>query len=97
MEITEDVLTISRTPPRLTRQNGCSDLLSLNNNKSSNLELSLDTEVNFDEYIFRSMPNFGNLSNLTNFNNNNLPQLKRYSSEFKQTTKSSNLKRINTF
>lgn len=96
MEITEDLLTVSRTPPRLTRQNGCSDLLSLlslNNNESSNPILSLDTEVNFDEDVFRSMPDFDDLNN----SSNNFPQLKRYSSESKQTTKSPNLKRINTF
>ena len=95
MEITEDLLTVSRTPPRLTRQNGCSNLLallSLDNYERSNPILSLDTEVNFDEDIFRSMPDFDDLSN-----SNNLPQLKRYNSEIKQSVKSPNLKRINTF
>ena len=86
LEITEDLLTIPPTPPRLTRQYGCSDLLAL-----SNQVLSLDTEVNFDEYIFRSVPNFDNSIN------NNLPQLKKYNSDSKQTTKSPNIKRINTF
>ena len=95
MEITEDLLTVSLTPPRLTRQNGCSNLLallSLDNYERSNPILSLDTEVNFDEDVFRSMPDFDALSN-----NNNLPQLKRYNSEIKQSVKSPNLKRINTF
>lgn len=80
------------TPPRLTRQYGCSDLLAL-----SNQVLSIDTEVNFDEYIFRSLPNLGNSSNLSNIGTNNLPKLKKYNSDSKQTTKSPNIKRINTF
>lgn len=87
LEITEDLLTVSHTPPRLTRQYGCSNLLAL-----SNTVLSLDTEVNFDENIFRSVSNFDDLSN-----NNNLPHLKRYNSDLKQTTKSPSIKRINTF
>lgn len=106
MEITEDLLTVSRIPPRITRQNGCSNLLallSLDNYERSNPILSLDTEVNFDEDVFRSMPDFehlnnsSNLSNLSNLGTNNLPQLKRYNSEIKQSVKSPNLKRINTF
>ena len=100
LEITEDLLNISRTPPRLTRQKGCSDLfalLSLNNNESSDPELYLDTEVNFDEDIFRSISDFNELNNSSNLGTNNLPQLKRYNSDLKQTTKSPSLKRINTF
>jgi hypothetical protein len=98
IEITEELLTVSRTPPRLTRQNGCSNLLAL-----SNSILSLDTEVNFDEDVFRSMPDFDDLNNSSNLSNlsylgtNNLPQLKKYNSEIKQSVKSPNLKRINTF
>ena len=98
LEITEDLLTIPPTPPRLTRQYGCSDLLAL-----SNQVLSLDTEVTLDEYIFRSVPNFDDLNNSSNLSNlsylgtNNLPQLKKYNSEIKQSVKSPNLKRINTF
>ena len=86
LEITEDLLTIPLTPPRLTRQNGCSNLLEL-----SNPVLSINTEVDFDEYIFRSMPDFCNSIN------NNLPQLKRYNSDSKKITKSPSIKRINTF
>lgn len=95
MEITEDLLTVSRTPPRITRQNGFSNLLAL-----INPILSLDTEVNFDEDVFRSMPDFDHLNNsskLSNLGTNNLPQLKRYNSEIKQSVKSPNLKRIKTF
>ena len=95
MEITEDLLTVSCAPPRLSRQFGCSNLLallSLDNYERSNAILSLDTEVNFDEDVFRSMRDFDDLNNT-----NNLPQLKRYNSEIKQSIKSPNLKRINTF
>ena len=97
LEITEDLLTIPATAPRLTRQYGCSnllELLSLDNYERSNPVLSIDTEVTLDEYVFRSMPDFDNLSNSSN---SNLPQLKRYNSDSKQTSKSPNIKRINTF
>ena len=100
LEITEDLLTIPPTPPRLTRQYGCSnllELLSLDNYERSNPVLSLDTEVTLDEYIFRSVPNFDDLNNSSNLGTNNLPQLKKYNSEIKQSVKSPNLKRINTF
>lgn len=86
IEIDEELFNVPLTPPRLTRQYGCSNLLEL-----SNPVLSINTEVDFDEYIFRSMPDFDNLSN------NNLPQLKRYNSDSKKITKSPSIKRINTF
>lgn len=86
IEIDEELFDIPLTPPRLTRQNACSNLLEL-----SNLVSSLDAEVDFDEYIFKSMPNFGNSIN------NNLLQIRRYNSDSNQTTKSPNIKRINTF
>jgi len=95
LEITEDLLNIPSTAPRLTRQYGCSnllELLSLDNYERSNPVLSINTEITLDEYVFKSMPNFDQLNN-----SNNLPQLKRYNSEIKQTTKSPNIKRINTF
>ena len=100
LEITEDLLTIPATAPRLTRQYGCSnllELLSLDNYERSNPVLYIDTEVTLDEYVFRSMPDFDNLSNSSNLGTNNLPQLKRYNSDSKQTSKSPNIKRINTF
>ena len=86
IEIDEELFDVPLTPPRLTRQNACSNLLEL-----SNSVLSINTEVDFDEYIFKSMPNFGNSIN------NNLLQIRRYNSDLNQTTKSTNLKRINTF
>lgn len=103
MEITEDLLMVTPTPPPIIRQNAFNNLITLtsfNNSESINSSSSLYTEVNFDEYIFRSIPNFDNLSNLSNLINigtNKLPQLKRYNSESKLTTKSPSLKRINTF
>ena len=106
LEITEDLLNIPSTAPRLTRQYGCSnllELLSLDNYERSNPVLSINTEITLDEYVFRSMPDFDNFinssnqSNLNNQGTNNLPQLKRYNSDSKQTTKSPNIKRINTF
>jgi hypothetical protein len=93
LEITEDLLTIPPTAPRITRQYGCLNLLALlsfDNYERSNPILSLDTEVNFDEDVFRSMPDFyhlNNSSNLSNIGTNNLPQLKRYNSEIKQSVK----------
>ena len=79
IEITEELLKVPLTPPKLIRQ-----YASLNLNK-----LNIDAEVNFDEHIFRSVPNFDN--------SGNLPYLKRYNSDLKQITKSPSLKRINTF
>ena len=90
-QINEDLLTIPLTEPILTRQYGCSNLLTL---------ISVDTEVNFDEYVFKSIPKFDNLcnsSNLCNSNTKNLPNIKRHNSDSKHTTKSPNVKRINTF
>ena len=92
IEIEEELFDVPLTPPRLTRQNACSNLLEL-----SNPVLSIDTEVTLDEYVFRSMPDFDNFINSSNQGTNNLPQLKRYNSDSKQTTKSPNIKRINTF
>jgi len=89
IEITEELFNVPHNPPRLTRQYGCSNLVAL-----SKQVLSIDTEINFDEHIFRSAPNFYDLSNSSN---HNLPHLKRYNSDLKQTTKSPSLKRINTF
>ena len=86
IEIDEELFNVPLTPPRLTRQNACLNLLELSNSVSS-----FDAEVNFDEYIFKSMPNFGNLIN------NNLLQIRRYNSDSNQTTKRPNIKRINTF
>ena len=86
LEITDDLFTIPPTAPRLTRQYACLDLLSL-----SNPVLSVGTEINLDEYIFRSIPDFDNSIN------NNLRLIKRCNSESKQTIKSPNIKRINTF
>lgn len=92
IEITEELFNVPHNPPRLTRQYGCSNLVAL-----SKQVLSIDTEINFDEHIFRSAPNFYDLSNSSNQGTNNLPQLKRYNSDSKQLVKSPSLKRINTF
>ena len=100
LEITEDLLTILPTAPHITRQYGCSnllELLSLDNYERSNPVLSINTEVTLDEYVFRSMPDFDNLSNSSNLGTNNLSKLKSYNSDSKQTTKSPNIKRINTY
>jgi hypothetical protein len=86
-EITENLLTVATTPHPITRQYGFSNLLelrSLNNNERSNFVLPLESEVNLDEYFFKSTPD-------------NLPQIKRYNSETKEIIKISNIKRINTF
>lgn len=84
-EINEDLLTIPDTEPMLTRQHGFSNLLAL---------ISLDTEVNFDKYVFKCMSNF---DDLTNSMTKNLPKIKRHKSDSKHKTKSPNVKRINTF
>ena len=96
MEITEDLLTIQQNAPRLTRQYGCSNLLAIThliNYERSNQVLSLDTEVNIDEYIYRSISDFEHL------NDNNLVQIKRCKSDSEQRKKTEilNIKRINTF
>jgi len=94
IEITEELLNIPITPPPITRQYGFSNLLelrSLNNNERKNFALSLESEVNLDEHIYRSTPNFDNLIN------NKLLQIKRCNSETKELIKIPNIKRINTF
>ena len=94
IKITDDLLTVPDTPPRLIRQKGSLNLLALaflDNYERSGKVLSVNTEINFDEYIFKSIPDFYNLST------NNTPQLKKYNSELKRSTKTPNLKRINTF
>ena len=96
IEISDDLLTIPRNAPRLTRQNAYSNLLEityLNNYERSNQVLSLDTEVNIDQHIYRSISEFEHL------NDNNLVQIKRCESDSEQRkkTESLNIKRINTF
>ena len=80
IEITDDLFTIPPTAPPITRQHGFSNLLALTS------VLPLNIEVNLDENIFRTTPNF-----------DNLPQIKRYNSETKKLIKIPNIKRINTY
>lgn len=93
-EITDDLLKINNTLPTLRRQYGFSNLLALtssNNYKIINSVLSLDTEVNFDELIFKSVPDMSDL------NTKILPLVKKYNSESKLSMKNPSIKRINTF
>tara|TARA_A100001015_G_C15042776_1_gene740960 strand:- start:4571 stop:4915 length:345 start_codon:yes stop_codon:yes gene_type:complete len=110
IDINNDLLTVPLIPPPVIRQNAYSNLhaiTSFNNNQNSNQALSLDMEVNFNENIFRTIPNFDNFHNFNNLsinnlsiNNlsiNNLTQIKRCNSEYIQSRKSPDLKRIKTF
>lgn len=86
IKIEDDLFDVPLNPPSITRQYGCLNLLEL-----SNSILFLNTEVNFDEYIFKSIPD------LSNSSKNHLPQIKKNNSDSKQMIKSPSIKRINTF
>ena len=100
IEITEDIFNVPILAPQITRQNAYSNSLDLfleyntNGIHNTNSTEIFNTELNINDFLYRSIPQFNENSN------NSLPQLKKHFSEsnkLPETLNSIKVKRFKTF
>lgn len=103
IEISDELFYESQNPPILKRQFGFKNLLKLTDFENNNNETFYYSELNINEILYRSGPNYyyeNENNEESNKINYSIPKIKKITSEYytkKENLKSPIIKRINTY